>query len=1679
MSESTERVEIQYVLSGLQEFLRGNEAAKGVFGEVIDYLKQAVGELKTISTNIASAMNAIPAAVEAAGQKTTAEIKAMSQANAKIAVEAAKAEAEIIKSKAKASGKVEEIAAKSAANIKEIEARKNAALEIEQVRSDNKRVNKAKDTAGALEKEAKKQARKEYDLLFDRTIDASSALAKRLEKDQKTAMRIIANEMKDAEIAKYSGLRNIGTAIAEVARMTQQAAIDKTAAWNRLRAGVLGSAGAITNAIFNIRNAIVVTFAASVIKKVTSFGEEFQHGLAEINTILDKSTVSIKVFERGLLEMSTRVPQKLSDLTKATYQAISSGVDPADALAFIEKSAKAATAGLATAFEAADLFTSILNAYGMQVTEVGSVSDKIFRTIVRGKTTFQELARELGAVAPVANAAGVSFEELLASIATLTISGVRANEAVTAIRNMIQKITAPPKIAEKAMVSLNKVLAESGTQLEMSAAELRKIGLVELLDKLYVATNGDIKVMRKLFEEITGLNAVLLLSGEGFENLKDILKDIQNSSGATDAAFGKMIVSFKNQMQLLKNDVGYVFARIFLANEGVLQGFVGKARTWLKQNREDIIAWSKQAASAFAGLIRLIVDMGPSIKAFIAVLAALWATEKMFAFYEAMTKMRGLATTLGLVTVAAEGTTGALTGLGLALGSIVTGIGLVAAAFAGYFFVSMKKAQKESDEFIKKLDVSYTRMKRNLEVQTGVRMEEIDAGREALKQGTAVERTRFLGDSKFHEITDVGILGSQYKADLISKEEMDATIALNSQRVDALRQSAEAKAMTLGVTLAELDDLEKQLSKEEAAHRRAVEDADATIKAYGVYAGNLGENVKKQREDSAAALDGVAKDLETLRSARDEADKAFAGQRAVTNLADFLKEKTRQSGAGPDLSDSDGKGRKKKTKDLWAELLEYLKKMRDAMANEYQKILDEQSDFNTKFAKLMDELQRKFPDDYARIAAYFADQYVEVSKKFADNAEAERKKLLQDSGFSKAMEARSTFTDRAIEKTNKFTMESRRLREELERLETLPKFQIVDEKTRLDLESTLATIRQIIAAYEEMGNLTPVQQQALSGLYGVKYGIESRLSGSQVPLTTDEQIARGVKMRELGLDELKTQLRGQFEEAAKYIPEAFRGAFGDMATEFSDVFVDAAAKGKSAMGAAFEAAGKIAATSLKDAILDIVYSVYDQTRAFYQEVVGSGLFMPDGAPKPERQNWADYETVGGKRAEQMSEWERNRAIEDGGLVKNRRERVKALDKGGVANEFVQGVVDKFKNYYANAASNLRGLGQRLPGVLRGLANQMRRQGAQYLRELVNNLPRIMRAAVPAVAQFSANLLQRAMVSLPAMIVYIADMFIVALIRSVPALIRGIPDMVMLLIEALIDQIPLITQELVMMIPDIALAIVEAILRLLTVMPGKLVDSWSEAFTDMLTNQKAWDKFWREATRGIRGMLGDMGDWFERSIFSGVRKAFRRILNWLKGELEDLNPFKKKGGGSGFGVGLGFGAIGVDDDGVDLGIGGHGVRVGGSSGISFYKSGGGIGVGSAANGRMWGSGLDGKSQVNGFLHRLLSFIPQMFGEDYLGAFSHGEITLPTDLTRAIASGSFADQISRAISAAIPTVSAPALAHATGGLGGASIINVNAKNMFARDLARVVDDARFDASKRAGWRTSKNVNAGYKG
>lgn len=384
------------------------------------------------------------------------------------------------------------------------------------------------------------------------------------------------------------GANGVSGSLNDIIKKTGQAAL-----------GFTGGLG-LYNAIEKVR--------MSLINNVADF-RAYEKSLKEVSTLVDTTVVDMGALELGIDKVSKKWARGKDSLTSALYETISANVAAGDSIAFLDKAVEASVAGVTDSKVAVDGLTSVMNAYGLTINEITDVSDAFFVGVRDGKTKFEDLANGIGKVVPIASQVGMSYNDLIAITASLTMSGLRTEEAFTGVRTVLSAILKPSEDAKETAKLLG---------IEFDVNTLKAKGFAKFMDEIKEKTGGSQIALAKLFPDVQGLNAAMSITSEqGGKNLNKVLSDMEKRMGETQIAANKMKDSLDFDMEKLGNNFKNLGLNIIgglsPAIQYITQSFnglfdIGKIKTLQGQFTTDRSAMSTEDLQRFVAYNKALIE---------------------------------------------------------------------------------------------------------------------------------------------------------------------------------------------------------------------------------------------------------------------------------------------------------------------------------------------------------------------------------------------------------------------------------------------------------------------------------------------------------------------------------------------------------------------------------------------------------------------------------------------------------------------------------------------------------------------------------------------------------------------------------------------------------------------------------------------------------------------------------------------------------------------------------------------------------------------------------------------------------------------------------------------------------------------------------------------------------------
>lgn len=273
-----------------------------------------------------------------------------------------------------------------------------------------------------------------------------------------------------------------------------------------------------------------------------------------------------------------------------------------DAMPGMLSLAKAGDTDLA---QTADIGSNILTGFKLPAEQMNRVGDVLTAAFTRSNTSLYMLGETMKYVAPVAAGVGQDIETVAAMAGKLGDAGIQGSMGGTALRAIIGRLAAPPKMAADALDQLNIKTKDANGNLRQ---------LPDILEELHKKTAKMGNAERSGFfkhiageEAFSGLQVLVEQAGTG--ELQKFVATLKQSAGEADKTAGTMADNLVGDLDELKSAFEDVGIQVEELHDKTLRrltrglaGVVSSVGEWMKANPRMASALTA-AAVVIAGLI--------------------------------------------------------------------------------------------------------------------------------------------------------------------------------------------------------------------------------------------------------------------------------------------------------------------------------------------------------------------------------------------------------------------------------------------------------------------------------------------------------------------------------------------------------------------------------------------------------------------------------------------------------------------------------------------------------------------------------------------------------------------------------------------------------------------------------------------------------------------------------------------------------------------------------------------------------------------------------------------------------------------------------------------------------------------------------------------------------------------
>jgi TP901 family phage tail tape measure protein len=229
-----------------------------------------------------------------------------------------------------------------------------------------------------------------------------------------------------------------------------------------------------------------------------------------------------------VLDLAASYGQTGEDAAKALYLITSSGIKGADAMKTLDVTGQAAAVGLGDMQTIAGLLTSAMNAYGTETLSAAKAADILAGAVQESKVPADQLAGSISQLLPIASQLGIGFDQVVGSMAALSLQGTNAAMGATQLRGILNGMLDPSSQAAEALQQVG--LSVQDVQKTMESKGI-VAGVRQIRDAI-VANGGESdEALAEIFGNVRALTGVFGLLNDQGGKVGRVLDNTTNSAG--------------------------------------------------------------------------------------------------------------------------------------------------------------------------------------------------------------------------------------------------------------------------------------------------------------------------------------------------------------------------------------------------------------------------------------------------------------------------------------------------------------------------------------------------------------------------------------------------------------------------------------------------------------------------------------------------------------------------------------------------------------------------------------------------------------------------------------------------------------------------------------------------------------------------------------------------------------------------------------------------------------------------------------------------------------------------------------------------------------------------------------------------------------------------------------------
>lgn len=345
------------------------------------------------------------------------------------------------------------------------------------------------------------------------------------------------------------------------------------------------------------------------LKGVVQAGMEFETNLNTMQAVSGATASQMRNVKQAARELGTDssfVSTSAADAALAMTELAKAGMNADQSMTAARGTLQLAEAAQISGAEAATIQANALNAFGLEASQAGYVSDVLANAANKSSAEMKDIADGMQQTAAVAKSYGVSIDDTAAALAVLANNGIKGSDAGTLMKRTLQQLANPSKQVQGALKELG---------VEAFDAQGNFKGMAYVMGALQDASKS---MSREAY--VTATNVAFgsdaarfagIAAKEGAEGFIKMQKGI-NQAGAAAALAKSRAKGLPGAWSQVKNAVEDFGLVVYDAVDKPLT-YAAKAATWVVEKvtvglaslRNPVDTFNKSSAGMKAALIGL------------------------------------------------------------------------------------------------------------------------------------------------------------------------------------------------------------------------------------------------------------------------------------------------------------------------------------------------------------------------------------------------------------------------------------------------------------------------------------------------------------------------------------------------------------------------------------------------------------------------------------------------------------------------------------------------------------------------------------------------------------------------------------------------------------------------------------------------------------------------------------------------------------------------------------------------------------------------------------------------------------------------------------------------------------------------------------------------------------------